>query len=105
VNIEGLSLPASPPFFKLHWREIALRRVVALAHVDVVEEPAQLADGISIALIVRQVNFLLFDGAHESFGVTVLPGFTPLGHANLCIDGLGAGERQCLFGRLRAIKR
>ncbi len=36
-----------------------------LVHVGVVQEPAQLEDSIIIALVIRQVNFLLFDSANE----------------------------------------
>ena len=44
-----------------------------LVHIDVVEEPAQLADSISMVVVVRQVNFLLFDGPDEPLGIAVLP--------------------------------
>jgi hypothetical protein len=60
----------SPPFLKLGWREIAQRGVGALVQVDVVQEPAQLADSISIIIIVRQVNFFLFDGPDEPLCAT-----------------------------------
>ena len=35
-------------------------------HVHVAEEVAYLADGISITLVVRQVNLLLFVHSHEA---------------------------------------
>ena len=75
-----------PPFLELDWREIAQRGVDALVHVDVVQEPAQLADSISIVVVVRQVNFLLFDGPDEPLGVAILPSLTTLGHADFGVD-------------------
>ena len=70
-----------PPFLELDWREIAQRGVDALVHVDVAQEPAQLAGSISIVVVDRQANFLLFDRADEPLGVTVLPCLATLGQA------------------------
>ena len=39
--------------------------------------------GIRVVLIVGQVDFLLFDGAQQAFGIAVLPGLTHLSHADL----------------------
>ncbi|MGD9147458.1 MAG: hypothetical protein PVI80_17960 [Anaerolineae bacterium] len=47
----------SPPFLELGWREIAQRGVDALVQVDVVQEPAQLADrliGFRVCVAARQ---------------------------------------------------
>jgi hypothetical protein len=52
-------MPTAPLFLELSRREVAQRGVDTLVHVDVVQEPAQLRYSISIALVVRQANFLL----------------------------------------------
>ena len=88
MNIRRLFPITLPLFFELSWSQVAQRGVDTLVHIDVVEEPAQLAEGISIVFVVRQVNFLLFDGSHETLGVAVLPSLTDLGHADLRIDSL-----------------
>jgi len=62
----------SPPFLELDRGEIPQGGMDALVHVDVVEKPAQLAQSISVILIVGQVNFLFLDGAHEPLRVAVL---------------------------------
>ena len=77
-----------PPFLELDRGEIPQGRMDALVHVDVVEKPAQLAQGISVILIVRQVNFLFFDSTHQPFCVAVLPGCAGFGHTDLSTDCL-----------------
>jgi hypothetical protein len=42
-------------------------------------------NGISIAQVVRQINFLFSDGTDETLGVSILPGFACLGHTDLHI--------------------
>lgn len=74
MNIEGLNLRAPPLVFKLAWGEVAKRGVDTLVHVDLIEKPPHLSQGISVVLVVRQVNLLL-DGSHKALGVAILPGF------------------------------
>jgi uncharacterized repeat protein (TIGR01451 family) len=50
--------------------------------IDSIQEPPQLAVGIMIVLILRQVNFILFDRADEPLGITVLPGCSDLSHTD-----------------------
>ncbi len=40
--------------------------------VHVLQEPPNLLIGIMIVTIFRQINLLLFDGANEPLGITVL---------------------------------
>ena len=57
VNIRWV-FTLTPPFLEFGWGEIAPPGVGALVHVDVVQEPAELLDGIIIVFVVRQVNFI-----------------------------------------------
>src|SRR6266487_6608621 len=55
----------------------------ALEHVDPIEKASQLSDRIRIIFILGQVHFLLFEGAHEPFGIAILPGRADLGNTDL----------------------
>jgi hypothetical protein len=57
ILAKRLVMLTSPPFLELGWREIAQRGVDALVQVDVVQEPAQLADrliGFRVCVAARQ---------------------------------------------------
>jgi hypothetical protein len=61
ARLRRLFVLTLPRFLELDRGEIPQARMDALVHVDIVEKPAQLAQGISVIFIVRQVNSLDFD--------------------------------------------
>jgi hypothetical protein len=82
--------------FKLGWGEVAKRGMNALMHVDLIEKSPQLADGISVILMLGQVNFLLFDGTDEPLSLAILlscshPCHTDLYSSLLQLCCIGAG--------------
>ena len=75
---------------ELNGRQVTKRRVDALVHVNLVQKVAELGIDVSIAQVMRQVNFLLFESAHQAFGIAVLSGLPDFSHT----DGdVGLGER------------
>jgi hypothetical protein len=63
--------------------EIAQRGVNPLAHIDIIQEAPNLAIGIMIVEILRQVNSPFLDRADETLGAPVLPGLALIGDADL----------------------
>src|SRR3984957_3386080 len=72
----------TPLLLELRRRQVAQRRVNSLDVIDRVEEPAQLAAGIGVVLVFRQVHFLFLDRPPQPLGEAVLLGLAPRGHAD-----------------------
>lgn len=53
VQVDRQSLPLSPLLLEFGWSEVTQRRMDTLVHVDIVEKPPQLLEGISIVHILR----------------------------------------------------
>jgi hypothetical protein len=73
-DLRSGSLLGQPQRFEPYGREITERRVNAFVQVHLIQELAELRQGIMIISIVRPVNLLVFDGADEAFGKAILPG-------------------------------
>ena len=54
-----------------------------LVHVDILDELPDVLVDIMGVTILGQVNFLLFDGAHQSLGIAILGRLADLSHADL----------------------
>ena len=54
-----------------------------LVHVDILDELPDVLVDIMVVTILGQVNFLLFDGAHQSLGIAILGRLADLSHADL----------------------
>ena len=88
-----------PLRFELSRRQVPQSGVDSLVLVDLTQEPAQLTESTSIVPVLRQVNFLFLDGADKTLGISIPPGFSHLGHADLHVSVpkyLGVGRRRVL---------
>jgi len=54
-----------------------------MSHVDILDELPDVLVDIMVVTILGQVNFLLFDGAHQSLGIAILGRLADLSHADL----------------------
>src|SRR5436309_13960981 len=54
-----------------------------MSHGDILDELPDVLVDIMVVTILRQVNFLLFDGAHQSLGIAILGRLADLSHADL----------------------
>jgi len=52
-------------------------------HVNVIEKASDLTQRVMVIVVLRQIDFFLFDRAHQSLRVAILFGATTLGHADL----------------------
>lgn len=90
--------------FKLHWGQVTKSGVDALVHLHIPQELLYLLIRLSIVLIIRQVHPLLFDGAHQSLCVAVLPRRTHFGLTDLdCVrpQQVHIGRRHVLHTLIR----
>jgi hypothetical protein len=71
-----------PLLFKLNVSDVAQGGMNAFVHMYLIEKLSRLSGRISVILILGQVNFLLFDPAHEPLGIAILPGSSDLGHTD-----------------------
>ncbi len=62
--------------------EITKRRMNTFVGVHMVNKNANLLPGIVEILVIRKVDFILLDGANDTFSIAILPRLTNLGHAN-----------------------
>jgi len=66
-----------------------------LVRIDVIEEAANLLQGIAVIQILGQVHLHFFDRAQETLGISVLPGLACISHTDLHINSVKHSRVGC----------